>query len=554
MKTQELMITMSDGIRLQTFVYLPAGDGSFEALMGRCIYGVAQMSEEAGFWTNQGYAVVLQNVRGRHRSEGDSTGLNNFGQDGYDTIEWMLNQSWCRPHIGTIGRSALARVQIDTAFLGHRAHKAMAPMMLPFGMNLHFGGAYMFSQIPQWFYYCQSGPELKAYEQVDWMPHLYTLPITDVLDKIGGPINLYHQVLADPLNLNVWRSFRDDVFKTLTTPNLMVTGWYDHCATGTVDFYLKTIQYASEAQKRHTHMIIGPWDHGADRDAAGEYDFGPQAEADHHATEAAFFDYHLRGKPPAEPLAPVKIFVMGRNHWRDEDTWPLKRAVPTKFYLHSNGDVSGAWVRGNLSTTPPGEEKPDRFTYDPADPVPTWGGANSGPAIALPMSRGPRDQRLTLYRTDVLTFYSAPFETPLEATGMLKLVLYAASTAEDTDFTAKLMDVGPDGNARLLSDGLVRARFRDDYQNPSKIVPHKIYPYEIDLWFTSNEFQTGHRLALAISSSNFPRIGRNLNTGGDNERDRRFITAQQTIYHDSDNPSHLELPVVPRCKIGLELQ
>ncbi len=546
MKPQEFMIAMSDGIRLQTFVFLPAGNGPFEALLARCMYGADQLADDARFWTERGYAVVLQNVRGRKRSQGGATGLNNYAQDGYDTMEWMMNQSWCKPCIGTFGRSALARVQVETAFLGHPAHKAMAPMVLPFGMNLHFGGAYMFSQIAQWFYFAQSGPDLNPYDQVDWMPHLYKLPISEVLDDIGGPLDLYRQVLEDPLNLKVWTNFSNDVFKNLAIPNLMVTGWYDHCATGAVDFFLKTMRHGTEAQKRHTHLIIGPWDHGAVGNAAGEYDFGPQAEVDHKAVEAAFFDHHLRGRQLTEDLAPVRIFVMGRNQWRDEDSWPPRRARQIKFYLHSDGEVSGAWKRGQLSTTPPGREKPDRFTYNPADPVPSWGGANSGPAISLPMSRGPRDQRLTLYRPDVLTFFSAPVEAPLEVTGTIKLVLYAASTAVDTDFTAKLMDVSPDGNARLLSDGLVRARFLEGHHKPREIEPNKIYQYEIDLWFTSNEFQTGHRIALAVSSSNFPRFGRNLNTGGDNERSGSFVKARQTVFHDSVHPSHLVLPVVEK--------
>jgi hypothetical protein len=207
--------------------------------------------------------------------------------------------------------------------------------------------------------------------------------------------------------------------------------------------------------------------------------------------------------------------------------------------------VRGAWLRGRLSRDVPGNERPDRFTYDPTDPVPTWGGANSAPAAVLPMKRGPRDQQVTLYRRDVLTYYSDPLEEPLEVTGMLKLVLYAASSSVDTDFTAKLMDVAPDGNARLLSDGVVRARLRHGLDLPKPIEPGKIYRYEIDLWFTSNEFQPGHRIGVAISSSNFPRFDRNLNTGGDNEQEAHFLTANQTVFHDAEHPSHLILPVVP---------
>lgn len=545
MKIHELMIPTRDGIRLQTFIYLPTGDGPFAALMVRCMYGTDKLTEDACFWTEQGYAVVLQNVRGRHQSEGRLTDSNNFPEDGYDTLQWIQNQPWCSRRIGTFGRSALAEVQTVTAFLSHPAHCAMAPQALPYDMNSRLGGAFMFSQVPQWFYWAQSGSELNSYDKVDWMPLLYHLPVTSVLDEIGGPIELYHKKLASLSGKTKSNIQTPENFKTLNTPNLMVTGWYDHCVTGAVDFFLNTMQYGSQVQKSNTHLIIGPWDHTVNKDAAGEYDFGPHANMDHRITEAVFFDHHLRGKSPAEPLAPVKIFVMGSNRWRNEKIWPPERAVSTKFYLHSDGNVRGAWQRGLLSTTPPNDEKPDHFTYDPADPVPTMGGANSGPAITLPMLRGARDQRITLYRPDVLTFFSTPFERPMEVTGMLKLVLYAKSSAEDTDFTAKLMDVAMDGNARLLSDGVVRTRFRNDRKKPLKLVPNKIYRYEIDLWFTSNEFQPGHCLALAISSSNFPRFNRNLNTFGNNEQDDHFISARQTILHDKEHPSHLVLPVIP---------
>jgi len=544
MSTEEIMIHMRDGVRLQNFLYLPPGEGPFPALLARCMYGADRVVDNAKFWVEKGYAVLLQNIRGRHGSEGGPVGRNDFAEDGYDTMEWMVAQPWCSKRIGTFGRSALARVQVATAFLAHPAHLAMAPTVLPYGMMSRLGGAIMFSQIPQWMYFAQSGPELSPFDTVEWMPHLFKLPVTSVLDDLGGPLEQYRDVVINAHSNYISDPLRPDNFKALHTPNFMVTGWYDHCATGPVDFFMHTMAHAPEPQKRNTHLLIGPWDHSADGDEAGEYDFGPDANLDHSAIEAAFFEHHLKGKPPAEPLAPVKIFVMGRNEWRDEVEWPLSRAQETKFYLHSQGDISGAWVRGTLSTEPPGEEKPDRFTYDPADPVPTWGGANSAPAKVLPMKRGARDQRITLYRKDVLTFYSNPLQAHLEVTGMLKLVLYAASSAIDTDFTAKLMDVAPDGNARLLSDGVVRTRFRNGLKTPEFIEPGTVYCYEIDLWFTSNEFQPGHCIALAISSSNFPRINRNLNTGGDNEQDSNFIAANQTIFHDSRYPSHLVLPVI----------
>ena len=543
MDTKEIIIEMRDGVRLQSFIYLPSGEGPFPSLLARCMYGADRMRDHAEFHRAKGYAVVLQNVRGRHGSEGGAIGRNDFPEDGYDTMAWMVKQPWCNKRIGTIGRSALARFQMATAFLAHPAHLAMVPEVLPYGMMSRLGGAFMFSQPVQWLYYAQSGPELKKYEAIDWMPHLFKLPMTKVLDDIGGPLELYRDVITDIQKHYGTDAIRPDHFKALKTPNLMITGWYDHCATGSVDFFMQTMRYASEEQKKNTHLVIGPWTHSAEIDIRGEYDFGPHAGLDRSMIDA-FFGHHLKGNPPQEPFAPVKIFVMGRNEWRHEREWPLSRAIDTYYYLHSSGDVRGAWVRGGLSNHPPGEEKPDGFTYDPADPVPTWGGANSAPAHVLPMKMGARDQRITLYRKDVLAYYSDPLQESLEVTGMLKLVLYAASSAKDTDFTAKLMDVAPDGNARLLSDGVIRARFRNGPYQPESIKPGAVYRYEIDLWQTSNEFKPGHRIGLALSSSNFPRIGRNLNTGGDNERESDYMAADQTIYHDATFPSHLILPVM----------
>jgi predicted acyl esterase len=544
MRPKELMIEMTDGIKLQSFLYLPAQKGPFPSLLARCMYGADKVADIAETYVERGYAVLLQNVRGRHASQGGRTGRGDFPRDGYDTMDWMAAQPWCNGRIGTFGRSALARVQTSTAFLNHPAHLAMSPTVLPYGIMSHMGGAFQFSQTAQWLYFAQSGPELMDFQQIEWMPLLYRLPVTTVLDGLGVPVDMYVDFVTNPHGVYGWSQDKAAEFKRLDTPNLMITGWYDHCGTGPIDFFTDTMEFAGKEQKRNTHLVIGPWDHSAAGDAANEYDFGTEANLDNAAMEAAFFDYHLKGVEPETRQPPVKIFVMGKNQWRDEQEWPLARAAYTRFFLHGDGKVKGAWQRGCLSTQKPGAEKPDKFTYDPADPVPTWGGANSAPAWVLPMKRGARDQRVTLYRKDVLTYYSEPMERPLEVTGPLKLVLYAASSATDTDFTAKLMDVNPHGDARILSDGMVRARYRKGFDKPEMIEPGRVYQYEIDLWSTSNEFQPGHRIALAISSSNFPRINRNLNTGGDNERDTDFIKADQVIHHDERYPSHLLLPLV----------
>ena len=533
MQTDRPTIPMRDGVRLETFLYRPDGGGAFPALLARCMYGTTSQEGQAERFVAEGYDVALQNVRGRLGSEGDLPGRSSTPEDGYDTIEWLSQQPWCNGRVGTFGGSALARVQTATAFLAHPAHGAMCPQVLPFGMMSRLGGALMVHQPPMWLFYAQSGPELRPYDKIDWMTHLSKLPVVDILNDLGGPVEMYRDIVTNR------RGYFDlagpEEFGKLHTPNLMVTGWYDHCGTGPIDFFTMTQAHGSDFQKQNTHLVVGPWDHSCTPDVIEEYDFGPDAHRDHFAAELAFFNRHLKDQVSA-PLPPVRIFVMGRNEWRDEATWPLERAVETPFFIHSGG---------TLSIIPPQGEPPDTFTYDPADPVPTIGGANSGPARALPMGRGPRDQRPVLDRDDVLLYQSDPLAEPLEVTGPLKMVLFAASSAADTDFTAKLMDVAPDGDARLLSDGVVRARYRNGVDAPQLLTPRDVVRYEIDLWFTSHEFGPGHRIAVAVSSSNFPRIDRNLNTGGDNVRDSDFVTADQTIFHDAARPSHLVLPTIP---------
>jgi hypothetical protein len=240
---------------------------------------------------------------------------------------------------------------------------------------------------------------------------------------------------------------------------------------------------------------------------------------------------------------PVRIFVMGENVWREEASFPPARAVMTTYYLHSTSGANSVRGDGRLDTTGPGAETPDRYQYDPSDPVPTIGGrlccGNEFPP-------GPFDQRPNESRRDVLVFSTAPLDQNVEVTGYIELKLYAATSAVDTDWTAMLVDVAPDGYARFLTDGIVRARYRDSTEKADLVSPGKIYPYKIDLWATSNTFRQGHRIRVYISSSNFPRFNRNLNTGESTLGSTRMVKAQQTIYHDAAHPSAIILPVVRR--------
>jgi putative CocE/NonD family hydrolase len=318
-------------------------------------------------------------------------------------------------------------------------------------------------------------------------------------------------------------------------PSFNIGGWYDIFLSDTIANF-----DAMRQQGRPSKLLIGPWSHTNYRSPVGDLDFGFASQAsfinlqtDLNRLQLRWFDHWLKGVDTgilAEP--PIRLFVMGANVWRDEQEWPLARAAATKFYLRSDG---------GLSQEPPGAEQPDSYTYDPADPVPTHGGAL---LMAAQFQAGPLDQRRIEARPDVLAYTTAPLERDMEVTGPINVQLWACSSAPDTDFVARLVDVYPDGRAFNLTDGIIRARYRDGLTE-SFLEPGQPYAFNIDLWATSNVFKAGHRIRLQVTSSNFPRWDRNPNTGHPFGQDAELRTARQTILHDPEHPSHLLLPVVP---------
>ncbi|MHB8902519.1 MAG: CocE/NonD family hydrolase, partial [Thermoguttaceae bacterium] len=330
---------------------------------------------------------------------------------------------------------------------------------------------------------------------------------------------------------------------SITTPMCIVGGWYDIFAAS-VFRHVNDVrrQAQSDEVRRHIHVIMGPWVHGVSKDGkVGSLDFGKQAVADINSFQDRWFEHWLKGKETdVDQWAPFRIFVMGRNQWRDEQEWPLARTRYTPFYFHSQGSANSLSGDGSLGTAVPGEEPADDFVYDPEDPVPTLGGCNLG---HVPI--GPHDQAAAEQRQDVLVYTGEELKSELEVTGPVKMILYASSSATDTDWTAKLVDVYPDGRAINLCDGIVRARYRDPDKGASLIEPGKVYPYEVDLWVTSNVFLPGHKIRVEISSSNFPRFDRNPNTGHPFGADAELQKATQSVRHDVRYPSHLLLPVIP---------
>jgi putative CocE/NonD family hydrolase len=327
-------------------------------------------------------------------------------------------------------------------------------------------------------------------------------------------------------------------------PALNVGGWYDLFLGGTLENFARMqAEAGSEAARQGVRLVVGPWAHGT---TFGQYpdhsfaEFGDEGELNVAELQLEFFRSMLDGEPGDGP--PVRIFVMGQNRWRDEEGWPLARAREERWFLRSGTE------EGLLSRDPPGDEQPDSYEYDPRDPAPTIGGPTSLPARFMRTNSGPLDQRPVEERADVLLYSSEPLDRPLEVTGPLAVVLYAATTAPDTDFVAKLTDVWPDGSSRILAEGILRARFRESFAEPRPLAPGSVEAYRIDLVATSNLFLPGHRIRLVVTSSSFPRFDRNANTGQpfgtDTEED--LTPSRQTIFHDGGRASHVLLPVVPR--------
>jgi putative CocE/NonD family hydrolase len=308
----------------------------------------------------------------------------------------------------------------------------------------------------------------------------------------------------------------------------------------------------SQHARENQSVYVIPWTHHLPEGSKlGDLDFGPSAAVDLKDDDLRWFDYWLKGLDTgitSEP--PIKLFVMGENRWRFEHEWPLARTQFTRFFLHSGGRANSLYGDGALSVDPPGGEPPDRFDYDPAQPVPTLGGNNSTwtwmKFAQEPIYPGPIDQRPLERRDDVLVYTSAVLDADLEVTGPLEAVVYAESSCPDTDFTAKLVDVYPDGRAIHLAEGILRARHRFSFESMELLVPGEVAEYRIELAPTSNVFLKGHRIRVEISSSNFPRFDRNLNTGEDIFRGTRMETAHQTVLHSTPYPSHIVLPLIQR--------
>ncbi len=563
--------TMRDGTVLRANIFRPADNGQYPVALTRTPYGKDFASVtpilDAVRLARAGYIVVIQDVRGRFTSEGRFAPFRHEAEDGYDTVEWAARLPGSTGAVGMWGASYFGFTQWVTAVQAPPALKAIVPTItwadardgaswrggaFELGLSAYWQlGSVGLTEVFRRLAQTQAAPEARAQTLGAWLREANTLrdagywslPLRDFapfrrLDLVPEWPDYFTHV-----NERAYSTFYSprERYSGVTVPSLNVGGWYDIFSQGTLDSFVALRETGSTPAARQARLVMGPWAHVNYGHVVGETDFGFAAQMgfmnlqiDLTGLTQRWFDTWLKGMDTGmtqEP--PVRLFVMGDNVWRDEAEWPLARAQATPYYLR----------RGErLSPTPPDDEHPDHYTYDPADPTPTWGGAVLMNPLYTP---GVKDQRPVEARPDVLVYTTDPLERDVEVTGRILVTLWAASDAPDTDFVARLVDVHPDGFAQNLTDGIIRARFRDG-DTPKLLTPGEPTEFTIDLWSTANVFKAGHRIRLDIASANFPRWDRNPNTGAPFGVDASLRPARQTVFHDAAHPSHVTLPIIPR--------
>ena len=548
----DVKVPMRDGVNLSADIYFPrGGQGPFPVILTRTPYdNMTEESLDAGrFYPQHGYVLVAQDVRGRNDSDGDFYPYLNDFNDGHDTVEWIGAQPWCDGNVGMVGASYVGYVQWQAASMGSSYLKAIVPRVI--GANMYEtgwrqGGAFQLATATMWAMRYDGRTRQDIFEY-NWEQLFRQLPLAD-LDRIAGKdVHFYRDWIAHPDYDDYWRAQSiEERYPNIKVPVLQIGGWYDVLVRGTFHHFTEMRKHGgSELARQNQRAVVGPWIHSAcSTTFAGELDFGAISMLDLREIELRWFDHWLKGKDNgAERDAPLRIFVMGANEWRDENEWPLARTQFTPYYFHSGGGANSLEGDGGLSTTPPADEPSDGFVYNPAFPVPTRGGNTCCNPELVPW--GVYDQRPLEYRNDVLVYTSAPLEEDLEVTGPISVTLYASTDGRDTDFTAKLVDVHPDGYAVNLCDNIMRARYHESREYQTLLEPGKVYEFTVDVWMTSNVFLKGHRIRVDVSSSNFPRFDRNPNTGSPFGQDTELRVAHQTILHDEAHPSHVLLPVIP---------
>ena len=549
-------VPMRDGVRLSADIYSPRGQpGPFPVILVRTPYN--NMDEKfighSEFFVQHGYVYIIQDCRGRNDSEGgDFNAWVDEFNDGHDTIEWIGAQPWCDGNVGTHGSSYLGNVQWQAAVGGSSYLKCVAPRAI--GDNLHEspfyqGGAFCLGLNVTWAFWAGEGRVWQNIERYNWPQLFQALPIKDIAKIAGKPVNFLQDWIDHPDYDDYWKALSvKERWEDIKVPTLQMSGWYDLFPAGVFSNFNGLAENGgSELARNNRKVVVGPWTHGLSSTThAGDGDFGMDSMIDIIGIELKWFDRWLKGiDNGVEKEPPIRLFVMGTKEWRDEHEWPLARTNFTPYYFHSGGSANSYFGDGLLSTRAPGDEPADSYEYNPAFPTPTLGGSPCCRSDLMPP--GAFDQRELEARNNALVYTSQPLEEDMEVTGPIIVKLHASTDARDTDFTAKLTDVHPDGYSMNLCDGIIRGRYRESPERQVLLEPGTVYEFTIDLWATSNVFLKGHRIRVDIASSNFPRFDRNPNTGHKFGEDAEMQVANQQVFHNGAHASHIILPVIPKA-------
>ncbi|WP_295245346.1 CocE/NonD family hydrolase [uncultured Brevundimonas sp.] len=581
-----VMVPMRDGVGLATNVYRPKNaSGPLPTVFVRTPYNElaynARTTRSALSWVSKGYAFVIQNERGRYFSGGDYQILGYPQTDGYDALTWIAAQPWSNGKVGTLGCSSSAEWQLALAAQNHPAHAAMVPQASGAGIGkvgrFQEQGNWYTGGVPRnlffvWLYGVdnpqraqipidldqETRARIVRYNDLDakkpdvnWPSQIRHLPVNEMLKDLGEPAGTFEELIARTPSDPAWRQgglYHDDM--GWGVPSLWFNSWYDVSIGPNMELFnhaRSTTQDREAAENQY--VVVGPNNHCAFGGLGPNYKSGDRplgdATFDSDALVHAWFDRWLKGERRAFPESTphVRYFNMGENAWRTAAQWPPAGVKTVRMYLRSGGGANSLNGDGMLSLqAPPAGEPADRYRYDPMNPVQTIGGGdccNGGLVTA-----GAFDQRPIEARNDVLVYTSEALTEPMQVTGFIDAVLKVSSSAPDTDFAVKLVDVAPDGTAYILGDTIMRARYRNGYDRPAPLTPGQVATVQPTPLTISNTFQPGHRIRVEVTSSNFPKFVRNLNTGGPNETESRGVVADNAVHHAGDDASYIDLPVV----------